>query len=144
MIAMWSGQSTNIPDGWALCNGQNGTPNLTDKFIIGAGAKYSPGNTGGEEIHTLTTTELPSHKHTITHTLKTSTAGNHTHGYTKPDSGPGGSNGWDMTDSRNSETDEAGSHSHDITGSITCASTGSGAAHNNMPPYYALCFIMKL
>lgn len=144
VIAMWSGQSTNIPDGWVLCNGQNGTPNLTDKFIIGAGAKYSPGNTGGEETHKLTTREMPSHNHVITHTLKTSTAGNHTHGYIEPDSGPGGSNGWDMTDSRNSETDAAGSHSHDITGTITCASTGSGTAHNNMPPYYALCFVMKL
>ena len=47
VILMWSGTTDNIPKGWFLCDGTNGTPNLRDRFIIGAGGKYSPGATGG-------------------------------------------------------------------------------------------------
>lgn len=47
VILMWSGTADNIPKGWLLCDGTNGTPNLRDRFIIGAGGKYSPGATGG-------------------------------------------------------------------------------------------------
>ena len=47
VILMWSGTADNIPKGWLLCDGMNGTPNLRDRFIIGAGGKYSPGATGG-------------------------------------------------------------------------------------------------
>ena len=65
MIVLWSGSIDNIPVGWALCNGQNGTPDLTDKFIIGAGNKYNIGATGGEEQVTLTEDQIPSHNHDI-------------------------------------------------------------------------------
>jgi hypothetical protein len=44
-IILWSGSIASIPTGWALCNGSNGTPNLMDKFIIGAGNSYNVGNT---------------------------------------------------------------------------------------------------
>ena len=47
VILMWSGSTDTIPAGWALCNGQNGTPDLTDRFILGAGKTYQPGTTGG-------------------------------------------------------------------------------------------------
>lgn len=148
VIAMWSGQSTNIPDGWALCNGQNGTPNLTDKFIIGAGAKYSPGNTGGEETHTLTTSEMPSHNHTLSlNGLSCSSAGSHSHTVPYSSNATGGSYniaGTGGNASNSKTTSSSGGHTHAITGSGTIGSTGSGTAHNNMPPYYALCFIMKL
>ena len=43
MIMLWSGNYDNIPAGWYLCNGGNGTPNLTDRFVIGSGSKYPPG-----------------------------------------------------------------------------------------------------
>ena len=46
-IGMWSGSASTIPTGWALCDGTNGTPNLTDRFVLGAGKTYQPGATGG-------------------------------------------------------------------------------------------------
>ena len=39
-IIMWSGTAADIPTGWALCDGTNGTPNLTDRFVLGAGKAY--------------------------------------------------------------------------------------------------------
>lgn len=41
VICMWSGATTAIPTGWALCNGSNGTPDLRDKFVVGAGSTYT-------------------------------------------------------------------------------------------------------
>lgn len=52
VITQWSGSLVSIPAGWALCDGNNGTPDLTDKFIVGAGDTYNPGNTGGATTHT--------------------------------------------------------------------------------------------
>ena len=63
-IIMWSGDSGHIPDGWALCNGQNGTPNLSGKFVVGYSASdldYAIGKTGGEAKHRLSESEMPSH-----------------------------------------------------------------------------------
>ena len=57
-IVMWAGST--VPSGWALCDGQNGTPNLIDKFIMGATAS---GATGGANSKTLTTNEIPAHNH---------------------------------------------------------------------------------
>ena len=75
---MWSGSS--IPSGWALCNGANGTPNLSGKFIVG----YDPGyadymqKTGGAHTINLTTNELPEHNHAITNVSNESTKHTHT------------------------------------------------------------------
>jgi len=63
VITMWSGAINDIPDGWALCDGNNGTPNLQDRFIVGAGNSYTVDDTGGEEEHQLTVDEMPSHTH---------------------------------------------------------------------------------
>lgn len=53
-IIIWSGTASNIPDGWALCDGQNGTPDLRDKFVLGGGGEtHTVGSTGGEETHTM-------------------------------------------------------------------------------------------
>ena len=46
-IVMWSGSIGSIPAGYYLCDGQNGTPNLKDRFVVGAGSTYAVGNTGG-------------------------------------------------------------------------------------------------
>ena len=70
-IMMWSGAIADIPSGWALCNGQNGTPNLQARFIVGAGTsivmdnskgyQYSVGQTGGHNEVALTENQMPKH-----------------------------------------------------------------------------------
>lgn len=161
LIVMWSGSTSTIPTGWLLCNGSNGTPDLRNRFIVGAGSSYNPGNTGGVDSVTLTVAQMPSHSHT--HTLSVSlsdltcsTSGEHTH--TIPAlNGAYGRVGGDYLDNLSKysgsidnpiNTGSTGEHSHTITGSPTLSgsisSTGSGTAHENRPPYYALCFIMKV
>lgn len=78
-IVMFHGST--IPTGWSLCDGSNGTPDLRDRFIVGAGHDYSLGATGGSEEVALTTAQMPSHSHSITggshsHTIS---GGGHTH-----------------------------------------------------------------
>ena len=51
MIILWSGSIVSIPVGWFLCNGSNGTPDLRNKFIVGAGSAYDPEDTGGGLNH---------------------------------------------------------------------------------------------
>jgi microcystin-dependent protein len=95
VILLWSGSTGSIPAGWALCNGTGGTPDLRDRFVIGAGGAYGVGSTGGATNVTLTIGNLPSHTHTgttnntsiaHTHTFSdtTSSAGTHTHSVTDP------------------------------------------------------------
>lgn len=62
-IIMWSGAINQIPAGWALCNGYNGTPNLMDRFVVGAGYNYSPGNAGGSGLIYVRTENMPAHNH---------------------------------------------------------------------------------
>ena len=171
-IIMWSGSINDIPVGWALCDGRNGTPDLRDRFIVGAGGSYNVGNTGGSNTVTLTTSQIPSHSHgagtlktasagSHSHgagTLKTDTTGSHSHGYWTYESrvtASGIYSGY-LHDTSYEQTSTAGAHSHTISGNTASAgahthtisgntaSTGSGQAHENRPPYYALCFIMKL
>ncbi|MEI9806757.1 MAG: hypothetical protein WDO16_02115 [Bacteroidota bacterium] len=59
-----TGRGINKMTGWALCNSKNGTPDLQDRFIVGAGHNYSPDQKGGNESITLTVNHLPAHKHT--------------------------------------------------------------------------------
>lgn len=140
MILMWSGAVSAIPTGWHLCDGTNGTPNLRDRFVVGAGGAYSTGATGGSNSVTLTTAQLPSHTHTIgtngghSHTLKSGVYGDSLLVF--PSNNQGGGK---INDVRTTyETSTAGSHSH------TATSTGGSSSHENRPPYYALAFIMKL
>jgi len=56
IISLWSGAIIDIPIGWVLCDGNNGSPDLTDKFVIGAGDTYNPGDSGGSETHDHTFT----------------------------------------------------------------------------------------
>jgi len=155
VIALWSGSSASIPQSWALCDGSNGTPDLRDRFIVGAGGAYAPLAVGGSDSatisgslaaggehshpvtvggHALTIAEMPAHSHTVpymdsgsgscienatgaaTSTVNTSSVGGgatHTH--------------------EGSTTTTSGSHTHDLT--LDSASI--------LPPYYALCYIMK-
>ena len=77
IIVMWSGVAAAIPSGWYLCDGQNGTPDLRNRFIVGAGSSYEVGNTGGSDSVTLTTEQMPSHLHS--HSLSTKSSGSHSH-----------------------------------------------------------------
>lgn len=107
VIVMWGGAVNSIPAGWALCNGSNGTPDLRDRFIVGAGSTYNPGATGGATTQTLTTTNLPAHTHTVTGTGSSSTtgsAGGHTHTATSA-----------VTDNGHTHTLSDPGHSHGIT-----------------------------
>lgn len=229
IICMWSGESTAIPNGWHLCDGSSGTPDLRDRFIVGAGDTYKVKDTGGEATHTLTTNEMPSHNHGFTGTSHSHTgslsnataasAGSHTHSmsenltaasngshtHTISGGSSGGyvniqnSTGGNPRDTKETSLDvnncmiesnterycgklpvygssgsssaisSGGAHTHSISGTITAANsgahthsvsgkvtvnsataggtvgnTGGGQAHENRPPYFALCFIMKL
>jgi microcystin-dependent protein len=146
-IIMWSGSITSIPQGWALCNGSSGTPDLRDRFIVGAGSTYGVGATGGADSVTLTEAQMPAHTHTFSGS--TNTTGAHSHPITGDIfSGNGTFTGMTARTTGgnyftvNNTTLSAGDHSHTFSG--TTASTGGGSSHENRPPYYALAFIMKL
>ena len=113
-IIMWSGATNNIPTGWALCDGQNGTPNLQDKFIVGAGNTYAVDATGGSADATLV-----SHTHNLLYN----------HGSF------GGSSGAVTPRSGNTPVTPG------ISGRVS--TEGSSATNANLPPYFALCYIMK-
>ncbi|MEO9964877.1 MAG: hypothetical protein ABJF11_03760 [Reichenbachiella sp.] len=147
-IIMWYGSIASVPTGWALCNGSNGTPDLRDRFIVGAGSSYSPQSTGGSNSVTLSLAQIPSHNHGKG-SLYTSSAGSHRHstkinnlGLDHKGSATELGRGQDQTNAQVYYSDYAGTHSHVVNGST--ASSGSGTSHENRPPYFALAFIMKL
>lgn len=117
-IVIWSGTADNIPTGWALCDGQDGRPDLRDKFVLGAGTAHSVGSTGGSETVTLTVDQMPEHSHAMVNAPYTNANKYGNEGQTKPV--------WAGVN-----TKETGK-------------TGSSQPHPNMPPYYALCYIIKV
>lgn len=173
-IIIWSGAIAAVPTGWVLCNGDNSTPDLRDRFVVGAGLGYSVGDTGGSATVALTEAQLPAHLHSVS--LSTNSAGSHTHGgstSTANLSGDfwvgGGNNGTsgivsliqngarpgldansgfqqlyrvNATHSHSITTTSAGAHTHTVSGNT--GSVGTGDAHENRPPYYALAYIMKV
>lgn len=143
-IIMWSGSIVSIPSGWALCDGTNGTPDLRNRFVVGAGSTYAVGATGGSDSVTLSEANLPAHTHTFSGTTSTDGAHSHTISGSNFDNGDPGSlcltaagGYWGDT-----TTGTAGSHAHSFSG--TTSSVGSGTAVENRPPYYALAYIMKV
>jgi microcystin-dependent protein len=159
-IIMWSGTIANIPEGWALCNGAGGTPDLRDRFIVGAGGAYNPGATGGANSVALTEAQMPAHSHYFNQ--NTNATGNHRHRILNQDqqssfgswigsflakSNPfGGSENYNLNGTNTEPsvglTSLDGNHAHNVQGPTD--SKGSGTAHENRPPYYALAYIMKL
>jgi len=129
MIIIWSGSLGSIPVGWVLCDGTNATPDLRDRFIVGAGNTYAIGATGGSadsivvsHTHTATVTD-PGHNHTYNQPVASNAAN------------PPGSSG-----SQPSGTTTGSA----FTGiSVTNASAGTSGTNANLPPYYALAYIMK-
>jgi microcystin-dependent protein len=140
-IIMWSGSVASVPTGWSICNGENGTPNLVDKFIVGAGSGYAVAATGGSANATLV-----SHSHTATSTVNEGLGHNHNlltrdstanqgtgQGANREFAGGGGAQGQVTT-----ELNTTG-----ITVSTAITPEGSVATNANLPPYYALAFIMR-
>ena len=188
VILMWSGSTDTIPAGWALCNGQDGTPDLTDRFILGVGKTYQPGTTGGaatvtpsvaaRSAHagiavqnaalsiwtgaagtgigiqgtTLDGNTLPSHAHTSIQPSEYrdngwGDSGNIT--FRSPTQKNGGytGNSWahahGVSDPGHAHAVGSSEHNHGVTDSgHTHALTAQ--AISTMPPYYALCLIIKL
>jgi len=145
-IILWSGSVASIPSGWLLCNGSSGTPDLRDRFVVGAGSTYAVADTGGTASVTLSESQIPSHTHTFSAT--TNTTGAHTHteqnfssNGTGDGSGPGASCCGGSIENSGVQTLSAGDHSHTVSG--TTGAAGSGGSHENRPPYYALAYIMK-
>jgi hypothetical protein len=157
MIMMWSGTIATIPSGWALCNGSGGTPDLRDRFIVGASV-----DSGGQSVTTITggNTKTGGSKDSIvvshTHTATTDSAGAHTHNINKF-SGAADvpwrttnylaaatlqqNMGRATTNEQNTVSIVSnGSHTH----TLTTDSTGSSGTDANLVPYFALAFIIKL
>lgn len=140
LIAMWNG--TQVPNGWALCNGQIvddlQTPDLSGKFVVGwqsGNEDYNLiGNTGGQEKVTLATQEIPSHVHNFADAY-----------FIEAHSDLVGANGTQWIGNNLS-----GSNKTDRDNSYVCLwdhdtrATGGGQPHENRPPYYVLAYIIKL
>jgi hypothetical protein len=134
MIILWSGSLGSIPSGWALCDGTNATPDLRNRFVVAAGSTYATGTTGGtadsivvSHTHTATVTD-PGHLHTFG-------------GYITNVNGGGtsaaiGGSGYQPSAGTNTGTATTGI-------SVSNGSTGVSGTNANLPPYYALAYIMK-
>jgi hypothetical protein len=132
-IILWSGSIGSIPAGWVLCNGNNGTPDLRNRFIVGAGSTYAVDATGGSADSVL-----PTHTHAATSVV---TDPGHFHAVAvQPADGTyaGSGGGNPGPGSVNTDTKTTG-----ITVATTNANAGVSATNGNLPPYYALCYIMK-
>jgi microcystin-dependent protein len=137
IVVIWSGNLADIPKGWALCDGTQGTPDLRGRFVLGVNPSDNKNNltarpmktTGGAETHTLKTEEMPSHTHDIIG--KGDDAG-----YCKS-----GQCGFWPTDRW---TNDAVVKASTSGGKLVVENTGGDLPHNNMPPYFALAYIMKM
>lgn len=141
-VKMWFGTVATIPTGWQLANGTNGTPDLRDKFIVGAkqddsgaaktNVSGSLTQSGGAATVTLAEANLPPHTHT---------GPSHTHGITI-DFDNSVSTG-NVTLGGGASNNDTVSETTDAGGTGNTGSTGSGTAFSILPPYYALCFIAR-
>lgn len=135
MIMLWSGSSGSIPSGWLLCDGTNSTPDLRNRFVVGAGSTYAVNATGGSADAIVV-----SHTHTVNDS-------GHSHDLTGLRAYNVSLNDIQMT----SLLPNNAGHGSPVTSTslqsattgITVNSTGSSGTNANLPPYYALCYIMK-
>jgi hypothetical protein len=142
MIMMWSGSIASIPSGWLLCDGASGTPDLRNRFVVGAGSTYGVNATGGTADSIVV-----SHSHTastdtasLTGTLRSQAVrqlDDAQSGIVTGVSNFGGS-GASGAAAGSAWTLDA-SHSH----SVTIDNEGSSGTNANLPPYFALAYIMK-
>jgi hypothetical protein len=177
VIVMWSGYSSGIPSGWELCNsertvGDVNVPNLSGRFIMGAGSISDINKTGGSSTVTLTTNNLPNHTHTFSKTSMTisgttKSSGEHKHSIFAHrrgkqnndeahviefiyDSDKCPNDSHKEADDQHYSTRSSGSHSHSFSGSVDLPSMNSSGGSANPtaikiePSYYALAFIIKV
>ena len=137
VIVIWSGSTGSIPSGYVICDGTNGTPDLRNSFVLGAGNSYTVGQTGGSTDAIV-----------VSHTHNGNTGGQNTPHYHGAGAGGafivanggsasfgGGGSAQNQTNTDVANTD----HYHPF----TTNSTGTSGTNANMPPYYALAYIMK-
>ena len=122
-IMPWWGAKNDVPDGWAICNGTNRTPNLCERFLRGSYGE-DVGEFGGEASVKLTSEHVPSHSHSINLYNPSNT-----------------SRGWPLANKNNKQDFWQGNQS---SASTTSDSVGNGEAHNNIPQYRALYFIKRV
>jgi hypothetical protein len=137
MIMLWSGSSGSIPSGWLLCDGSSSTPDLRNRFVVGATSTYAVGATGGSanaivvsHTHTATVTD-PGHFHTTTW--------NNINDFNPGALSPGAEATPD--DFTGTFTIDTNSKTTGVT--VSNSTEGSSGTNANLPPYYALCYIMK-
>jgi microcystin-dependent protein len=142
VIVLWSGSIGSIPSGWALCNGSNGTPDLRDRFIVGAGSTYAVDATGGSANAIVV-----SHTHTASSSSSVTDPG-HFHTIGTADGNFPGTSTYPAK-RQNVATADGSYNSGSKTTGITVATTttvdsaGNSGTNANLPPYYALCYIQK-
>ena len=140
-IIIWSGSSASIPSGWLLCDGSSSTPDLRNRFVVGATSTYAVGATGGTADAIVV-----SHTHTATSTV---TDSGHAHSLTNYGSAQAGSDNGGSPSMASTgygtgrDPNPTNSATTGITVATTNASSGSSGTNQNLPPYYALAFIMK-
>ena len=146
MILLWSGSTGSIPSGFVLCNGSNSTPDLRDRFVVGAGNSYSVGNTGGATTRTDTVNISGSDSVNI------SVSGSGNVGNEFGQFGSTNLYGYNGTgiQYRNMQNFYWGTTTHNHaynfsgSGSDTVNISGSDTVSiDTRSPYYALCYIMK-
>jgi len=162
-IIMWSGTIASIPSGWKLCNGANGTPDLRDKFVVGAhsdlsgtaksnvegsynqsGGDISHNHGGNTTAHTLTAGQIPSHNHTYkdSYYIEINNPGTGASGTL------GGADYVGPTKYKGSgDSDNDNKYVYWRNGTTNSTGTGGGHSHpvptdNHVPPYFALAYIM--
>lgn len=145
LIVLWSGLLTNIPSGWALCDGMNGTPDLRDRFVRGAAAGADPGAMGGAGTHA----HGAHADHIITQAAGHAghvSAGGHTHdNHTAAAIVALGISGGPFNAPITHSND--GGHTHDAHSAHTGAAVNAHSAHDSashLPTFFALAYIMKI
>jgi len=134
MISIWYGAVGSVPSGWYLCDGTNGTPDLRDRFIVGAGNNYAVGAVGGTADAVVV-----DHTHTATSVV---TDPSHTHPYTSYGAVADGADSFTAGGSAGVPATTTASTTG-ITVATTNANSGVDGTNKNIPPYYALAYVMK-
>jgi len=135
VISLWYGAIGSVPTGWYLCDGSNGTPDLRNKFVVGAGSTYAVNATGGSADSVVV-----SHTHTATSTV---TDPGHLHTSLNYGSASAGSGANGVVGQGTGTTYASLTNTTGVTVATTNASTGVSGTNANLPPYYALAYIMK-